>query len=182
MKTTLKTASLGLVLVSVAACNMNGASNPIDTAEFRQSRYQQVLKIQDFEACREEGLKLDSQARTRGSTGAYLTSARVLEKCNVDLGSASDGVAQDERMRLAALATMNYFRGGDVEQARRGFENFRATYPGHDLYFSGGESFLATGDALLGRSAPFSYGEFATLNVSQVVKSEIRRINHWKNK
>jgi len=182
MKSALKTTGLGLVLISLAACNMNGATNPKGTAEFRQSRYEQVLKVNDFEACRAEALELDSQARTRSSTGAYLTSARVMDKCNADLGEAADGVDQEERMRLGALATLNYFRGGDIEQARRGFENFKVTYPGHDLYFAGGASFLATCDALLGRSKPYSYGEFATLNVSQTVKSEIRRINHWKNK
>lgn len=182
MKTTLKTTGLGLVLISLAACNMNGASNPMDTAEFRQSRYEQVLKIQDFEACREEALELDVQARTRNSSGAYLTSARVMEQCNSDLGSAAEGVSQDERMRLSALSTLNYFRGGDIEQARRSFDNFKSTFPGHDLYFAGGSSFLATGETLLGRSKPYSYGEFASLNVNQTVKSEMRRINHWKNK
>jgi len=182
MTTLLKTTGLGLVLVSLTACNMNGTSNPMDTAEFRQSRYEQVLKVQEFDACRTEALKLDSQARTRASSGAYLTSARVMDKCSADLGPTAEAVDQEERMRLSALATLNYFRGGDIEQARLGFERFTSAYPGHDLYFAGGTSFLATCKALLGRSKPQSYGEFATLNVSQTVKSEIRRINHWKNK
>ena len=182
MKNTLKTTGLGLVLISLTACNMNGKTNPVDTAEFRQSRYEQVLKVQDFESCRAEALELDSQARTRASTGAYLTSARVMEKCNSDLGTAAVGIDQEQRMRLSALSTLNYFRGGDIELARRGFENFKASYPGHDLYLTAGTSFLATGEALLGRKKPYSYGEFATLNVNQTLKSEIRRINHWKNK
>jgi hypothetical protein len=180
--TILKTTGLGLLMISITACNMNGASNPKDTAEFRQSRYEEVLKLQDFEACREEALELDSQARTRASSGAYLTSARVMDKCNADLGEAAEGIPRHQRMRLSALATLNYFRGGDIERARRTFEKFKNSYPGHDLYFAGGASFLATSEALLGRTKPYSYGEFAALNVNENVKSEMRRINHWKNK
>jgi len=182
MKALLKTTGLGLTLISLTACNMNGTSNPMDIAEFRQSRYEQVLKVQEFEACRTEALELDSQARTRASSGAYLTSARVMDKCVADLGTSSKAIDQEERMRLSALATLNYFRGGDIEKARLGFERFTSAFPGHDLYFAGGTSFLATGEALLERTKPQNYGEFATLNVSQTVKSEIRRINHWKNK
>ncbi len=177
-----KTIAFGLILLGVSACNMNGATNPMETAQFRQSRYEEMLKIQNFQACRNEALELDSHARTRASTGAYLTSARVLEKCNTDLGTDVDGVARDERMRLSALATLNYFRGGDIEQARRNFEGFKSAYPDRDLYFASGTSFLATSEALLGRVEPYSYGEFASLNVNDRVKSEMRRINHWKNK
>jgi len=177
-----KATSLGLLLLSVAACGTNGVATPADTAEFRQSRYEQIQKIQAFNACRDEALELDGQARTRASTGAYLTSARVMEKCNADLGAATDSVAQNERMRLTALSTLNSFRGGDIEQARRRFEAFKTAYPGHDLYFADGTSFLATGEALLGRAEPYSYGEFATLNVNNRVKSEMRRLNYWKNK
>jgi len=85
-------------------------------------------------------------------------------------------------MRVHALAALNYFKGGDVEQARRSFEDFKATYPDSDLYFADGSSFTETTEVLLGRTDPISFGQFAALNVNKSVKSEMRRLNHWKDK
>jgi hypothetical protein len=85
-------------------------------------------------------------------------------------------------MRVHALATLNYFKGGDVEQARRTFEGFKGTYPDNDLYFGDGSSFIETTEVLLGRTDSLSFGQFAALNVNDSLKSEMRRLNHWKDK
>ncbi|MBT6285904.1 MAG: hypothetical protein HOI96_12090, partial [Rhodospirillaceae bacterium] len=95
---------------------------------------------------------------------------------------AAKSVAANERMRLHALSVVNFFKGGDVEMARRQFDGFKSAWPEHDLYFSGGTSFVATAEALLGRTEPQTFGQFLALNVTDEVKSEMRRINHWKNK
>ena len=166
----------------LGACSLTGTSDPFNDVSFRESRFEQMQSIKAFEACRDEGLTLDSQARSRASAGAFLNSARVLDSCGTNLGSAASAVSKSERMRVHALAVLNYFKGGDVEQARLSFEGFKATYPDDDLYFGDGSSFTETTEVLLGRADPISFGQFAVLNVNDRVKSEMRRLNHWKDK
>jgi len=174
-------ALLALAPAVLAACTSNMPLSPRESIGFREDRYNEIAKIQEFEACRAEALDLDAKARGRGSQGAYLTSARVLEKCEAGLGE-SQGVALEERMRIYGLSIQNYFKGGDIESARRNLDTFKHAFPGHDLYFADGASFIATMEALLGRTEPWSFGEFAALNVNDQVKSEMRRMNYWKNK
>ena len=85
-------------------------------------------------------------------------------------------------MRISALAIVNYFKGGDMEQARRSFEAFKSKYPQHDLYFADGSSFVASSEVILGRSEDWTFGTFAALNVNDDLKREVRRMHHWKNK
>ena len=177
-----RAATLTGVVLLLGACSMIGNSDPLNDLSFRESRFEQMQAIKAFEGCRDEGLTLDNQARSRASAGAFLNSARVLDGCNTNLGSAASAVPKDERMRIHALATLNYFKGGDVEQARRSFEGFKAAYPDNDLYFADGSSFTETTEVLLGRTDPISFGQFAALNVNKRVKSEMRRLNHWKDK
>ncbi len=177
-----RAATLTGAVLLLGACSMIGNSDPLNDLSFRESRFEQMQAIKAFEDCRDEGLTLDSQARSRASAGAFLNSARVLDGCGVNLGSAASAVPKDERMRIYALATLNYFKGGEVEQARRSFEGFKAYYPDNDLYFADGSSFTETTEVLLGRTDPISFGQFAALNVNKRVKSEMRRLNHWKDK
>lgn len=181
-KHVLKATLLGASMLTLAACSLNQTANPIADTSFRESRFEEMQKLQAFRSCRDLALETDTQARARGSSAAFLTSANVLRKCNADLGSAAKSVPENERMRLHALSVVNYFKGGDVEMARRQFDGFKAAWPEHDLYFSGGTSFVATAEALLGRTEPQTFGQFLALNVTDEVKSEMRRINHWKNK
>lgn len=179
-RTLTRLSGLAIGLVVLSACATDGPTAP-DPA-FHQARFEQMQKIRSFESCRDEGLKLDADARARGSTGAFLTSAKVLEKCGGELGSAATAVSADKRMRLHALSIMNYFRGGDIEMARRRFDSFKSTWPDHDLYLAGGTSFVATVDTLLGRNRNETFGRFMALNVTDDLKREMRRMNHWKNK
>ena len=178
----LKSAVLGGALLALTACNMNQTANPLPDTSFREARFEQMQKLTEFQGCRDQGLQLDSQARARGAAPAFLTSAQVLDKCVTSLGSAAKAVPANERMRLQALSVVNYFKGGDIEMARRQFDRFKTTWPEHDLYFSGGTSFIATAEALLGRTEPKTFGQFMALNGTDDVKSEMRRLNHWKNK
>ncbi len=172
-------ASLALLL---GACQLTTNTDPTAGLEFRAKRYAQFEQKQAFETCRDEALKRDENARNQASTGAYLTSARVAEKCGTLLDHDSGVVSKDEQMRLSSLVVINYFKGGDVEQARRSFDVFKNRYPGHDLYFAGGSSFIASTEALLGRTDEWTFGELAELNVNDDLKREIRRMHHWKNR
>lgn len=172
---------LALMPAALAACSTNTPVLPQEGIGFREDRYIEITRIREYEACRDEALQLDANARGRGSQGAYLTSARVLEQCEAGLGE-TNGVTLEERMRVYALSIQNYFKGGDLESARRNLDTFKHAFPGHDLYFADGSSFIVTMEALLGRTEPWTFGEFAALNVNDQVKREMRRLNYWKNK
>ena len=173
---------LGLALVGLAACTTTGSPDPLEGIGFREARYEQITALRDYRACRDEALELDRQARATGSTGAYLSSAELLEKCEANLGPEAQGVAVDERIRAYALSIQNRFKGGDVEGARANFDRFKAAFPDQDIYFADGSSYTATMESLLGRKAAWTFGEFAALNVNTTLKSEMRRLNYWKSK
>lgn len=178
----LRAASAVALVVGTAACSLLESKPDSAGIGFREARFEAVTAIRDYRACQEEGLALDKQAFASGSAATYLTSARVLEKCEAKLGPAVAGVGKDERMRVYALSIQNYFKGGDVDAARKNFDSFRAAFPDNDLYYADGTSFVSTMDALIGRREPWSFGEFATLNVSDDLRSEIRRIHYWKSR
>jgi hypothetical protein len=177
-----RAASLGLFAITLSACVMNAGANPSAGIDFRQARYAEVTRIDSFQECREEALLMDRQARARGDSGAYITSAVIMEKCETGLEGSPRGVALDDRMRLAALATVNYLKGGDAEKARRSLSGFKRTFPEKDIYFADGASFIATAELLLGRPKSIGFGEFATMNVNRDVKNEMRRLAHWKGR
>lgn len=168
--------------VILAACQTTSPVDVAQTAEFRMDRYEEMQRIQGFEQCSQEGLTLDTEARSRASTGAFLNSARVLERCIDDVSLSADAVPEYQRMRIHALAIVNYFKGGDVEAARRGLDRFKSSYPDQDLYFGDSSSFVETADVLLGRTEEFRLGQFAALNVDETLKREVRRMNYWKNR
>jgi hypothetical protein len=176
-----RAAVLGVALGGLTACVMDGAGAPPDTS-YREARFEQMQQLKAFERCRDEGLHLDASARARGAADAFLTSADVLAKCNAEIGAAAAIAPEDERMRLHALSVVNYIRGGDVERARRQFDSFKAAWPDNDLYLTGGTSFIATAETLLGRTEQQTFGTFMALNVTDEMKREMRRMNHWKNR
>ena len=176
---------LGLTLVPaamLAACSTTQPPNLADTAAFRIDRFEEMQRVQNFDICAQEGLTLDAEARSRASSGAFLNSARVLSRCVEEVGPSADTVPQEKLMRVHGLATLNYFKGGDVEAARRSFDHFKTAYPNRDLYLQGNVSFIETGNVLLGRVGDFRFGQFAVLNVNENLKREVRRVNYWKNR
>ena len=179
---TKRIAGLSIGMLTLVGCNMNTTSNPLKEAGFRQARFQEVMRIEAFDECKDEALTLDRQARSRESTGAYLTSATIMQKCNTDLSGDTRGVAESTRMRVGALATLNFLKGGDAEKARHSLEQFKTSFPKKDLYFTDGSSFVQTTELLLGNSGKIGFGRFSTMNVNTDVKNEMRRLSHWKNK
>ncbi|MGB0671484.1 MAG: hypothetical protein ACPGNT_08300 [Rhodospirillales bacterium] len=180
--TLMKLAGTGATIVLLSACQMNSAANPMDGLEFRQARYEQMMRLEKYETCREDGLELDRSARARGAAGGFLTSAKVLQSCAAELSADDAPMDPAEPMRLEALAITNYLRGGDVPAARSAFDDFKTRYPEHDLYFADGSSFRSTTEALLGRAEKRSFGEFAALNVNDTLKHEMRRLHRWQNR
>ena len=168
--------------MSLSACFLGTDNDAADGIGFRQARFEEMKLIREYRACRDEGLVLDKKALASGSAGTYRASARVFERCEADLGPGTSSISTDVRMRAYALSVQNYLKGGDVSKARENFDKFKTAFPGHDLYYADGSSFISTIEALLGRQEPWTFGEFANLNVRDDVKSEMRRMHYWKDK
>lgn len=176
-----RAAFVALALGGLSAC-ANDISGPLEGIGYREARFEQLAMMREYRKCRDEGFELDRQARASGTTGTYLASARILEKCETVLGPDASGIARDERMRAYALSIQNYFKGGDVEKARDNFSRFRQQFADYDFYYPDGTSFVTTMEALLGQRERWTFGEFSALNVNDGLKSEMRRVLYWKNK
>jgi len=141
----------------------------------------EVMAVRQWRECRDEAVTLDEHARQSGSPSRYLASANLLEKCESDLGpNAAKGV-KEERMRAYALSVQNHLRGGDVSRAGTNLVKLKNAFPGKDLRYPDGSSFIATMELLLGQRDREEIGELALINTNDAVKSELRRIRYWKH-
>lgn len=173
--------ALALSLAALTGCGMNQQATNFEGIDFRETRYAEVEAMRDFRACRDEALQLDSQARASGDTGRYLASARLLERCESDIGPEAATISREERMRAYGLSVQNYIKGGDAASARRNLDRFEQAFPDSDLYYADGSSFRETMGALLGQADSKDFGQFAILNVSGSLKDEMRRMEHWQH-
>ena len=170
--------AMGLGLLA-AACNPITTSQQHEGIGFRQARYAEISAMRDYRQCRDDALVLDGQARAEGSAARYLASAKLIEKCEAEIGPEVTGVAVDERMRAYAVGIQNHFKGGDVARARGNLETFKKTFTGSDLYFADGSSFTESMEILLGLRDRTAVGQFSIANVSTEMKSELRRVRYW---
>lgn len=176
-----RTVFAALAMAALSACTTD-VSGPLEGIGYREARFEQISMMRDYRACRDQGVELDRQARSSGTSGTYLASARVLEKCETGLGPDAAGIAREERMRAYALSVQNFFKGGDVEMARDNFGKFKNRFADYDFYYPDGTSFVTTMEALLGQRERWTFGEFSALNINDGLKSEMRRVLYWKNK
>ena len=167
-------------VLGLSAC-MNTTSSVIrEGIGFRQARMAEVVSVRQWRECRKEAVALDNQARQGGSAARYLASARLLEKCEAELGpNAAKGVAE-ERLRAYGLSVQNHLKGGDVVRARENLAKLKQAFPGKDLRYPDGASFIATMELLLGLRDREDVGEFALVNANDTVKAELRRARYWK--
>ncbi len=174
-----------LPMLAVAMALLAAACNPVTTAVqkegigFRQARYAEISAMRSYRACRDDAVALDGQARAEGSSARYLAAARLLEKCEAEIGPEAASVGIDERMRAYALGIQDHFKGGDVARARTNLETFKKNFVGADLYFADGASFIESMEILLGHRDRGVVGEFSVANVSSQMKSELRRVRYW---
>lgn len=172
--------AMSAVLVALAACNMNQEANPYEGIGFREARFAEISAMREYRACRDEGLELDKQARASGNSGSYRASAELLDKCETKLGPEAAGVATDERMRAYALSVQNFLKAGEIERAGQNLQKFKEAFPGKDIYYQDGSSYIETMEILLGQRDPSALAPFASLNVNSTLKGELRRIRYWK--
>ena len=170
-------ALVGALLLS--AC-VTSSPAPGEGIGFREARFQEISAMQTYRVCVDDAMKVDAEARTKGSPGAYLAAARLFEKCEAELGTEVAGVAQEERMRAYAVGIIDYVKGGDLARAQANLGKFEQAFADYDLYLPNGASFIDTMDLLTGRRpVPNSY-DISMLNVSRDLGSELERVRFWK--
>lgn len=178
-ETWIQSGAVAALLFGLSACVTSQPAAPDEGIGFRQARFEEISAMRSYRACRDDALKLDDQARTADDPARYLASARMIEKCEADLGPEAAEVGKDERMHAYALAVQDYLKGGDVAHAAKSFEIFKQAFSGQDLYFADGSSFVETMEVLLGRKQTTDFGRFSGLNVSTALRAEMRRVRYW---
>jgi hypothetical protein len=180
-KATRSVLTAALAALTLSACSMTTGGGLPEGIGFREARFAEISAAREWRACRDEALALDAQARQGDGGARYLTSARLIEKCESGLGPEHAQVAQEERMRAYALAVQNHLKGGDVAAARAALEKFKAAFNGADLYYADGSSFSETMEILLGLRDRAAAGEYSVVNAGATLKAELRRSRYWKN-
>lgn len=173
---------LGMIGVTAAlllsACQTT--PGPAEGIGFREARFQEISAMERYRGCVDDATQLDADARAKGNPGGYIASARLIEKCEADLGPEAAHVAVEERMRAYALGIVNYTKGGDLAKAQENLGRFQQAFVGYDLYLPNGASFVDTMSLMTGRKAiPNSY-ELSMLNINNKVGSEFSRLKYWK--
>jgi len=147
---------------------------------YREARFAEMTAIREYRSCRDDGFALGRQARETGDAAKYLASARLLSSCEANLGEETSGIAMNERFQSYALSVQNYLKGGDVQQARENLDRLTGRFPGKDLYYPDGSSFIDTMEMLLGLLPDHAAGRLSTANVNSDLKAEMRRVQYWK--
>ena len=164
------------ILVSACMAQTNQAYEGIG---YREARFTEISAMRDYRNCRDQALELDSQARKEGTPSRYLASARLIDTCESELGSTAKKIGEEERIRAYALSVQNYFKGGNIVKARQNLEKLRSGFPGKDLYFADGSSFIETMEVILGLKSSASLYNLALANVNEDLKTEFKRFNYW---
>ena len=147
---------------------------------YRQARFEEISAMRSYRSCVDDAMKVAEDARRQGHAAGYSRSARILEKCEADLGPEATTLAQEERMRAYAVSVLNYVKAGDLASARKNLDTFKASFDGHDLYLPGGSSFIDTMTLITASKEHNRPHKIAMMNVSQDLRAEIQRVGFWK--
>ena len=167
---------LSAIFLSSACQSIPNASEGIG---FREARFKEISAMDNYRSCVDDALKLDSDARSKSNSGGYIASARLIEKCEADLGLEVSHIAVEERMRAYALGILNYAKGGDLSSSQDNLEKFRRAFEGYDLYLPNGASFIDTMTILTGEKSISSPYELTMLNINTKTETEFERLRYW---
>jgi outer membrane PBP1 activator LpoA protein len=171
--------AIALVAGAVAGCT---TTEPAESVAYRQERLAEDDAVREWRACRDQTVALDEQARATASAARHLASARMmLETCEGLLVPRAARLVEDERMRAHALAIQSAVLGGDIAMAGDALQFFQTRFPGADLYFADGASFIETAEMLTGNRDRSAVAQFATVNIGQSLAAELRRLHYWRS-
>ncbi len=171
----------GVVVLGALGGCVPATTGGMEGIGFRQARFQEISAMREYRACVDDALKVAEQARTSGQAGGYQASAKLLERCESNLGPEASTLATEERMRNYGLGIINYIKAGDIQKAQINLETFKRSFDGHDLYLPNGASFIDSVTLLTSKRDDASPQEMAMMNVSSTLRAEIQRVRFWKH-
>lgn len=164
--------------ILLSACQSNTTLS--EGIGFRQARFQEISAMESYRGCIDDAMQMDEDARAKGNLGGYIASARLIEKCESNLGPEAAHLAIEERMRAYAIAIVNYTKGGDLSTAQKNLGKFKQSFGEYDLYLPNGASFVDTMALLTGERTVNSSYDLSILNIDQKVEAEFERLQYWQ--
>ncbi len=178
--TTSKLASVVLASMMATACStMVAPGQQAERMNYRSDRYADMLTLDDYAQCQNQGFDLDQQAQSAPDIATYLASARQLAKCDALIADQRHLVDTKTQMHSRAISIVNFIKGGDVAQARVAFEAFQRDFNGKDLTFQDGTSFSQSVSLLIYPTEAGNDFRLATANARPDLKGELRRMTYW---
>ncbi|NQV98387.1 MAG: hypothetical protein HQ483_01720 [Rhodospirillales bacterium] len=168
------------VLITLAGC-VPATTGGAEGIGFRQARFEEISAMRQYRECVDDAYKVAEDAARNQQAAGYRTSARIIEKCEADLGPEARNLAQEERMQAYAVGILNYIKAGDIQNAQANLDTFERTYGGYDLYLPSGASFIDTVSVLTGKSTDTSASKMAMLNLPPDLRAEMQRTRFWKH-
>jgi hypothetical protein len=169
------------MLISLAGCIPATTGGSSEGIGFRQARFEEISSMRQYRDCIDDSYKVAEGANKNRQPASYRTSAKIIEKCESDLGPEANNLAQEERMQAYAVGILNYIKAGDIHKAQANLETFKKAYAGYDLYLPSGASFVDTVTVLTGKSTVLPRQKMAMMNLSQDLRSEMQRARFWKH-
>ena len=136
-----------------------------------------------YNKCVDDGKSFDALASSKkeGADSLYNQSAKILTDCDFLIKNNPYAINENERMKNFALTIQNYIKAGNLIQASINFNEFKNIF-NKDLIYQDGSSFIENIKTLLAHNNQNVSLEFALVNNSKIVKSELKRINYWSKK
>jgi hypothetical protein len=175
----LKLMSITSFAALLTACQTSTAFKPAEHIDFRAERFEELRLVAAFNDCKNEGIEFDRGAQESKDFSLHLASAEKLLSCHFELDGKINLVDQEQNMKVVALSTQNFVKGGSIERARVAFDIFKSSFGGHDLIYPDGTSFTQTISLILEKSKSSSQISLASTNARPKLKKEIRRAWHW---
>ena len=167
-------------LISLAGC-IPATTGGAEGIGFRQARFEEISAMREYRNCIDDAYQVAEDAAMNRQAAGYRTSAKIIEKCEADLGPEAKNLAQEERMQAYAIGILNYIKAGDIQKAQANLETFKTAYAGYDLYLPSGASFVDTVNVLTGKATSLPRRKLAMMNVSQDLRAEMQRARFWKH-
>ena len=174
------TCAAAFTLIALAGC-VPATTGGAEGIGFRQARFEEISAMRQYRDCVDDAYQVAEDASRNRQAAGYRTSARIIEKCEADLGPEAQNLAKEERMQAYAVGILNYVKAGDIQKAQANLEIFKTSYAGHDLYLPSGASFIDTMTVLTGKSTAVPRSKMAMMNLSQDLRAEMQRARFWKH-
>ena len=173
-----------IIIITLTSCSLISCNIISNNKNARIETSIQNVKISNtlrsYNKCIDDGKSFDLLAASKKeeADSLYNKSAKILNDCDDLIQNNLYVVNETERMKIAALSIQNYIKAGNIIQASMNFQKFQNNF-NTDLIYKNGSSFIENVESILVHNDANISGNFALINNSKVIRSELNRINYW---